>query len=134
MQLPVYPAAVRRGWILVGLVLLAACDRARSLGDRGFRSPRDAYVRTLEEAGLDRVALGRDWLAAGEAALGSATPVTAPHREAIYLPASEPRAVAWRFPLRRGDRLIVSTDVAMEPLGRVFVDLFTTPRDTTRDA
>jgi hypothetical protein len=57
--------------------------------------------------------------------------VTAPHREAVHLPASEPRAVSWRLPLRRGDRLIVSTEVAMEPLGRLFVDLFAAPRDTT---
>ena len=117
--------------VLAGLLGLAACDRAQSLGDRGFRSPRDEYVRTLKKAELDRTALGRDWLLAGEAALAGPTAVTAPHREAIHLPASEPRAVAWRVPLRRGDRFIVQAEVAMEPLGRVFVDLFTAPRDTT---
>jgi murein DD-endopeptidase MepM/ murein hydrolase activator NlpD len=116
---------------LAGLLALGACDRARSLGERGFRSPRDEYVRSLRKAELDRTGLGRDWLIAGEAALAGATAVTAPHREAIHLPASEARAVAWRLPLRRGDHLIVAADVAMEPLGRVFVDLFTVPRDTT---
>jgi murein DD-endopeptidase MepM/ murein hydrolase activator NlpD len=116
---------------VAGVLGLGACDRARSLGDRGFRSPRDEYVRTLRKAELDRTALGRDWLIAGEVALAGATAVTAPHREAIHLPASEPRAVAWRLPLRRGDRLIIEAEVAMEPLGRVFVDLFTAPRDTT---
>jgi murein DD-endopeptidase MepM/ murein hydrolase activator NlpD len=116
---------------VLALLVLGACDRARSLRDRGFRSPRDAYVETLEKAGLDRTALGRDWLAAGDAALTTATSVTAPHREAVHLPASEPRAVSWRLPLRRGDRLIVSAEVAMEPLGRLFVDLFAAPRDTT---
>lgn len=116
---------------LAGLLAFGACDRARSLGDRGFRSPRDEYVRTLKKTDLDRTALGRDWLLAGEAALAGATAVTAPHREAIHLPASEPRAVAWRLPLRRGDRLIVSAEATMEPLGRVFVDLFAVPRDTT---
>src|SRR5687767_12037001 len=117
--------------LLAGLLAFTACDRAKSLGDRGFRSPRDEYVRTLKRAELDRTALGRDWLAAGDAALASPTAVTAPHREAIHLPASEPRAVAWRLPLRRGDRLIISAEAAMEPLGRVFVDLFAVPRDTT---
>jgi murein DD-endopeptidase MepM/ murein hydrolase activator NlpD/SH3-like domain-containing protein len=116
---------------LAGVVTLTGCDRARSLGDRGFRSPRDEYVRTLEKTELNRTALGRDWLIAGERALASATRVTAPHREAIHLPASEPRAVAWQLPLRRGDRFIVEAEVAMEPLGRVFVDLFSAPRDTT---
>ena len=118
-------------WPIIALLGVAACDRARSLGDRGFRSPRDEYVRQLEKADLDGTALGRDWLIAGQAALAGATVVTAPHREAIHVPASEPRAVAWRLPLRRGDRLIIEAEVAMEPLGRVFVDLFTVPRDTT---
>jgi murein DD-endopeptidase MepM/ murein hydrolase activator NlpD/SH3-like domain-containing protein len=116
---------------LAGLLALGACDRARSLTERGFRSPRDEYVLSLKKADLDRTAVGRDWLAVGDAALGTPTSVTAPHREAIHLPASEPRAIAWRIPLRRGDRLIVAAEVAMEPLGRVFVDLFAMPRDTT---
>ncbi|HEY7407321.1 MAG TPA: M23 family metallopeptidase [Gemmatimonadaceae bacterium] len=127
------PRSARTGgwWLMVVLGALAACDRAKSLGDRGFRSPRDEYVRALEKAELHRTAVGRDWITAGDAALGTATPVSAPHREAIHLPASEPRAVAWRLPLRRGDRLIISTDVAMDPLGRLFVDLFSVPRDST---
>ena len=118
-------------FLAAGLIALAACDGARSLGNRVFQSPREEYVRALEDAELHRTALGRDWLLAGEAALAGATAVTAPHREAIHLPAGEPRAAAWRLPLRRGDRLIVSAEVAMEPLGRVFVDLYTVPRDTT---
>jgi murein DD-endopeptidase MepM/ murein hydrolase activator NlpD len=117
--------------LILGIAALAGCDRARSLGERGFRSPRDTYVRTLQKADLHRTALGRDWLVAGDAALATATRVTAPHREAVHLPASEPRAAAWRIPLRRGDRLIVSAEVAMDPIGRLFVDLFAAPRDTT---
>src|SRR5688500_6704345 len=128
---PLRPSAIlagRRSLTVLALLVLGACDRASSLRERGFRSPRDKYVETLEKAGLDRTALGRDWLAAGDAALSTATRVTAPHREAVHLPASEPLAVSWRLPLRRGDRLIVSAEVAMEPLGRLFVDLFAAPR------
>jgi murein DD-endopeptidase MepM/ murein hydrolase activator NlpD len=120
-----------RGWLILALAMLAACDRARSLGDRGFRSPRDEYVHTLEKADLHRTAVGRDWIAAGDAVLAVATRVTAPHREAVHLPATEPRAAAWRIPLRRGDRFIASAEIAMDPLGRLFIDLFSAPRDTT---
>ena len=134
MRLALHPrssATIRAVCVVALLATLPGCDRARSLGERGFSSPRDEYIETLEDAGLDRTALGRDWLVAGNAALISATRVSAPHREAVHLPASEIRAVAWRLPLRRGDRLIVSAEVAMDPLGRVFVDLFSAPRDTT---
>jgi peptidoglycan LD-endopeptidase LytH len=133
MRPALYSRSARiRGWRLIVLLgTLAACDRARSLGDRGFRSPRDEYVHTLEKADLDRTAVGRDWIAAGDAALAAATRVIVPHREAVHLPASESRAAAWLFSLRRGDRLIVATEVAMDPLGRLFVDLFSAPRDTT---
>lgn len=134
MSLALHPrssAKIRDWWFVVALATLGACDRAGSLGDRGFHSPRDAYVRTLEKAGLDRTALGRDWVAAGDAALLAATRVSVPHREALHLPATETRAIAWRLPLRRGDRLIATAEVAMDPLGRLFVDLFSAPRDTT---
>ena len=124
-------ARIRGWWLIVVLGTLPACDRARSLGDRGFRSPRDEYVRSLEKAELHRTAVGRDWIAAGDAAIAAATRVTVPHREAVHLPAAEPRAAAWRIPLRRGDRFIASAEVAMDPLGRLFVDLFSAPRDTT---
>jgi murein DD-endopeptidase MepM/ murein hydrolase activator NlpD len=125
------PYARSLGWWLVALMTLAACDRVRSLGDRGFRSPRQQYNGQLTSAALHETAVGRDWIAAGDMALARATSITAPHREAIHISAAEPRAVAWRFPLRRGDRLIISAEVAMEPLGQLFVDLFTVPRDTT---
>lgn len=125
------PYARSLAWSLTALLALGACDRVKSLGDRGFRSPREQYIGRLRSAALHETAVGRDWIAAGDMALAGATPVTAPHREAIHISAAEPRAVAWRFPLRRGDRLIVSTEVAMEPLGELFVDLFTAPRDTT---
>ncbi len=133
MRLALHPRSFTtiRSVCIVLLATLAACDRARSLGDRGFRSPRDEYVRTLEKADLHRTAVGRDWIVAGDASLSTATRVTAPHREAVHVPAEEPRAIAWRLPLRRGDRLIASAEVAMDPLGRLFVDLFSVPRDTT---
>lgn len=102
MSLALHPrssAKIRDWWFVVALATLGACDRAGSLGDRGFHSPRDAYVRTLEKAGLDRTALGRDWVAAGDAALLAATRVSVPHREALHLPATTDAGCSWR-PMR----------------------------------
>lgn len=86
-------------------------------------SPYERYADGLRSAGLDRTALGRDWLRAGEAALASAVTVPLPFREAGYFPAAA-AAVAYQFEVERGRRL--SVDVSFDSLdgGQLFVDLF----------
>ena len=87
-------------------------------------SPYERYAQSLRDAGLDRTALGRDWLAAGDAALATATPVDLPLRETGYLPPDEPAARAWQFNLVQGRRLVIAVEtVAADPFG-VYIDLF----------
>jgi hypothetical protein len=73
----------------------------------------------LRQAGLDKTALGRDWLAAAQGALHTTLRVTAPHRKIGYFaphgpdagpPALGPArgvqsACGCRVPARRWDRL-----------------------------
>jgi murein DD-endopeptidase MepM/ murein hydrolase activator NlpD len=87
-------------------------------------SAYERYAESLRDAGLDESALGRDWLAAGDAILANATPVDLPLRETGYLPADDPAARAWRFSLPQGRRLVIDVEtVAADPF-RVFLDLF----------
>jgi murein DD-endopeptidase MepM/ murein hydrolase activator NlpD len=87
-------------------------------------SPYDRYAASLRDAGLDKTALGRDWLSAGREALANATPVDLPVRETGYLSPGEPAARAWRFSLADGRRLVIDVEtIAAEPF-RVYLDLF----------
>jgi len=125
----------RRAALLVfalALLPLAACGGVNSALHRAARpeSPHERYARSLRDAGLDATALGRDWLAAAERSLTTATPVALPFREAGYFAESEPRAVAYRVRARRGQRNVAATDAQGYPAARVFVDVFEPPRDS----
>ena len=68
-------------------------------------SPSDRYRRTLRDAGLDTTALGRDWIAAGDAALGAVVTAPTPFRASGELAASEARALAWQWTVPRGAKM-----------------------------
>jgi murein DD-endopeptidase MepM/ murein hydrolase activator NlpD len=89
------------------------------------RSPREQYVAGLEAAGLDGSALAHDWVSAGSHALNRPTSVPTPYREAGYLDPAETRAEAFRFALRRGQRVLADVDVNGDSARlAMFVDLF----------
>ncbi|MBI2402777.1 MAG: M23 family peptidase, partial [Gemmatimonadetes bacterium] len=48
-------------------------------------TPRETYEARLRELGLHTTALGRDWAAAAERALGAPVSVVLPHHEVRYL-------------------------------------------------
>ncbi len=111
---------------VLAALLAAGCGDTDPL--RGYfvdRSPRDRYVAGLEAAGLGASALARDWVSAGEHALSRPTPVPTPFREAGYLDPAETRAEAFRFALRRGQRVLADVDVNGDSARlALFVDLF----------
>lgn len=119
----------RRAAIVLA-VALGACE-----GGAGPRmwfavtTPHEEYAAQLARAGLDGAALGRDWLAAAERALVQPVEVDVPHLEARYLDPARATAVAYAFPLERGQRLVVTLDVAgAGPADiRLFLDLFYQP-------
>jgi hypothetical protein len=128
------PPEFRRLRGIVGLLtlVLVACESAERVQDR-FRdlTPYEAYLESLSEAGLARTALAHDWVVAGEAAVGSATPVTLPFEEEGYLGAEEPAAMAYGVSVPRGRKLTVAVALSGDEATRVFVDLFRVTDDGT---
>jgi murein DD-endopeptidase MepM/ murein hydrolase activator NlpD len=106
-------------------VLLSACAPSTVLR-RAFPPsfPHEEYAQSLRQAGLDRTALGRDWLAAAERALQTTLSVTLPYRETGYFAPDEPGAVAYRFGARRGQRLRIEVELEASEVGQLFIDLF----------
>jgi peptidoglycan LD-endopeptidase LytH len=101
-------------------------------------SPHERYVSMLRASGLDRTALGQDWIAASESSLRQAVAIKLPTDETRVFPNNAAYAVAYRLNLQRGRRLEVhvgprpypghaaGADAAdsVEGSARVFVDLF----------
>lgn len=113
--------------LFAAALLLASCE-GQQAGVRtalGVGTPRERYVSRLREAGLDETAVGARWLAAGDSAARLPAPVTPPFREAGYFDGRDPRAVAYRWPVRRGQRAIVVVATEGDSSGRgpaLFVD------------
>src|SRR5690606_3196039 len=97
--------------LLTCMLLLAACGEAERIAEQ-FRAtpatPHERYARVLEDAGLMETAMGRDWLAAADAALESPVPVSLPYRERAYFTQSEASAGSWSFTARRGERIRIT--------------------------
>ena len=105
--------------LVLGALLIAGCDW---LAGAGARTPHERYRASLEEAGLLGTDAGRAWTAAADSALARALPATIPHREVGYFDPAAPDAAAWRFSVRRGQRVAIRVE-AQTPL---FVDLYRT--------
>jgi peptidoglycan LD-endopeptidase LytH len=110
--------------------LLVACEEVEQIVD-GFRdlTPHEAYLASLERAGLAETALGRDWMRAAAAALEAASPVELPFRDEGYLAPETPEAIGYRFSLVRGQVLTIRTDIEPVDSLRLFVDFFRVPQD-----
>jgi murein DD-endopeptidase MepM/ murein hydrolase activator NlpD len=117
---------VKRWLILLALVAAAATawhERARLLALVPTPllpiPPHDQYATALVLTGLASTDAGRAWTAAAEHALAAAE--ARPPQGARTMEVPREGAAAWRFPIRRGQR--VTIDVGTPP-DAVFLDLF----------
>jgi murein DD-endopeptidase MepM/ murein hydrolase activator NlpD/SH3-like domain-containing protein len=105
--------------------LLSSCAPSTMLRGVVFpSSPHEQYAQSLRQTGLDRTALGRDWLFAADRALQTTLSITLPYRETGYFAPEEAGAVAYRFGARRGQRLRIEVELETSEPGRLFLDLF----------
>lgn len=125
---------MRRFLFFVLVIATASCDlpeRVESLIATAPPTPHERYARLLRDAGLDEVALGREWLVAADTALVDALAISLPLREEGYYDRSEARAVAWTFTLREGSRLrVLATQSGMD--ADFFMDLYEVTNDSTK--
>jgi murein DD-endopeptidase MepM/ murein hydrolase activator NlpD len=112
-------------------IVALACDLGEAVRDFGRpnETAHERYARSLTEAGLAGTGLGREWLAASDSALRAPLVIALPLREAGFYSRSEARAVAYRFNLTDGQR-VVATLKSLGLPARLFVDLYEETNDT----
>ena len=84
----------------------------------------DAYLHSLDQAGLAETALGRDWIATSKKALNAPITILTPFEEVFYMNPAEAFAVGYRFDVIRGQRIEVDVDVQGLQTGQLFIDLY----------
>jgi len=119
-----YPA------LFLGILALPSCEQVELLQDH-FRdmTPHEAYLASLERAGLAGTALARTWVEAGSRAVDEAMVVTLPYQERGYIAPEEPGAIGYRVTVPRGRKLTAEVTLDTEEGTRVFVDLFRVASD-----
>ncbi|RYY97054.1 MAG: hypothetical protein EOO11_11940, partial [Chitinophagaceae bacterium] len=94
--------------LLLSGALLAGCGPARSVFKKD--TPRAAYERRLDKEDLDKTPEGRQWRAAGAAALTAPVSISLPYRHAGVFATDKARAVGLRFTAKQGQSLRIALD------------------------
>ena len=116
--------------LLLMLVVLAGCSRRNTVGSLfSTLSPHEQYEKSLRSANLDQTALGQTWLTAAERSLRDTLIVALPFREVGYFVAEQPRAAAFRYPVRTGQRIELA--VRTPSPASLFLDVLEVTNDTT---
>jgi len=118
---------LRSGLAISGLslLLLFSCSTKEKVPEK-YRPTHshNAYRHSLEAAGLADTALGRDWIGRSTDALDRPVDVELPMTEVFYADPAAAFAVAYRFDVKRGQKVEVEAEFQGERAGRLFIDLF----------
>lgn len=115
------------------LLLPAGCRQVETVRELlRDPTPHQEYLLGLWNAGLASSALGQDWILASGEALANPVVVETPYQEAGFFPPEEAASRGYRFPLIRGQRLVLTVTLESPAPARVFVDLFRAAPDTLR--
>jgi murein DD-endopeptidase MepM/ murein hydrolase activator NlpD len=84
----------------------------------------DAYRHSLEVANLSDTALGREWISISEETLKEPIDITLPLEEIFYISPTEAMAMAYRFEVKRGQKIELDVSTESEKPARLFIDCF----------
>ncbi len=108
------------------LAAAAACTQEVERIPEIYRptNAHEAYRHGLVQTNLSGAAIGRDWMAAADAALSSPVRITLPFEETGYFDEAEATAMGYVFSVTRGQRVDAELQIhSREPI-QIFVDLF----------
>jgi len=114
--------------LFLPLIVLASCKTGTmNLFKAG--SPHELYQRKLVSAGLDKTAIGGEWINLASGILQKPLTINIPYKETGYFSAENANAAAYRFNAIKGEKIQVSimkkpaeaaviyTDIWLEPTG-----------------
>ena len=94
--------------LLFSLLVLGSCNPSGTGGLFKKRSAHQVYAQRLQEAGLDKTAMGRSWLSEAESSFEKSIPISIPYQEAGYFAAENVEAASFSFEAKRGEKLTIT--------------------------
>ena len=110
--------------ILIILFSLCSCkdDKIPELFQPSYA--HEGYIYGLGQANLLHTELGRQFVAAADAALSDPVEVKTPYQEYFYLHPEIPKAFGYRFSARRGEKVNIQIDANGQDSALLFIDLY----------
>lgn len=119
-------------FIVCYVVILTSCKKEPEVEQRFYpRDSHEVYLKSLQHLGLTNSRLYDKWFAASEDCLDSSVKIKAPFQETFVFNDSEPDAYAYRFDIKRGQKVQLSLFQLEGDTGLVFMDLFRVEVDST---
>lgn len=116
-------------WMIAGSAFLFSCS-SKSLFSK--KSPHESYADGLRSAGLEKTAMGRQWLTVAEKSLNQPLTISLPYQEKGYFAADRPAAAGYRFTAKRGDKLSIKLTAIPAAGAKVFAELWQAPAGTDK--
>jgi hypothetical protein len=113
-------------WVFILIVLLSSFHCKKEVVPEPYRptNSHEAYIHSLRMANLAQTALGRDWILASKTALRFPVDIEPPYGEAFYVDKAAAFAAAYRFNVKRGQRIEIDVVFEGQRRCRLFLDLF----------
>lgn len=111
-------------WVIAVLLLNAGCTSLQRLVQLEPPSPREKYLEGLKKGDLTKTAMVKTWTTAGDIANHDSVFVTLPFRETGFFAATDPQARFYRFDVKDGQVLTLTSLVKTKANAKLFIDLF----------
>jgi murein DD-endopeptidase MepM/ murein hydrolase activator NlpD len=115
---------MRYSFLIILSAIFLSCKSGKSLFTNNSNL-HDQYAGRLNNAGLDKSAMGRMWINAGQSALSSPLTIQLPYKERGYFSADLPRALGFKFHTKRGQQIRFYLDKKPKKNFILFADLWT---------
>ncbi|MBT3747713.1 MAG: M23 family metallopeptidase [Bacteroidetes bacterium] len=109
--------------------LLFGCKPEKVPQEFIFSNAHEAYMASLESAGLLNTALGRDWKSLSFQSLENPVNIELPFLEQFLLDSALPGSAGYRFLVKRGQKIEIDIDFSGKDSTLLFIDLFREKED-----
>jgi murein DD-endopeptidase MepM/ murein hydrolase activator NlpD len=94
-------------------------------------SPHELYLRKLNNAGLDKTAMGRAWMDTSNQVLTKALSISIPYKESGYFAAERIPAASFKFQATRGQKISIQLSKVPDKEFMVYMDVWEVREDNS---
>lgn len=108
---------------LILSIILFAC-RSQNGFFSSKKSPREKYLSSIEDAGLNNTNLGRLWINAADRSLKQPLTINAPYQEKGYFAQEKPAATGYKIGLKKGEMVEIKITSTPSTGSLIFIELW----------